>query len=385
MANILILGGGFAGLVAAEELAASLDGGDHQITLVSPNRQFTFYPGLVHLAFGRYDLADVTFDLQAKLKDLGVRFVRSGVIRINPDQRSVDVAGDDFTGKIAFDYQVIAMGRRLATEKISGFFDHSYHLLGTKAALRFGEAVDKFRAGRIIVGMCPGARLPVPVCETAFSLSRKFEQEIKDGAIRVSVVFPGSLEDAFGGARLHKELETAFAKHNIDVHYDIPINEITDSELRSTERHAIGYEMAMLVPPFRGQSFLRGLGMTDEEDFVNVDGAMRVHGLERAYAVGDVVAFSGPKFAHMAVRQAKVAAENLAAEIRGKEPEESYYHEIATIIDSGGPDSIYLHYGIWDDEHFRVSKGRFWSWAKTIHDEAWQSRHLHQAKGSDTF
>lgn len=51
MANILISGGGFGGLVAAEKLVASLDSA-HQITLVAPNRKFTFYPALVHLAFG---------------------------------------------------------------------------------------------------------------------------------------------------------------------------------------------------------------------------------------------------------------------------------------------------------------------------------------------
>jgi NADH dehydrogenase FAD-containing subunit len=51
MARILIAGGGFGGLVTAEILSAEL-GKEHQITLVAPNRMFTFYPGLVQLAFG---------------------------------------------------------------------------------------------------------------------------------------------------------------------------------------------------------------------------------------------------------------------------------------------------------------------------------------------
>lgn len=131
----------------------------------------------------------------------------------------------------------------------------------------------------------------------------------------------------------------------------------------------------MLVPPFRGNATLRNLGITDESDYVKVDGFMRVHGLEKTYAVGDIVAFSGPKFAHMAVRQAEVAAENIISEIKCEEPQKEYYHEIATIIDSGGPDSIYLHYGIWDDEQYRLKKGRFWGWAKELHDKMWQARH----------
>jgi NADH dehydrogenase FAD-containing subunit len=52
MANVLILGGGFGGVVAAETLAKTL-APEHQITLVSRSRQFIFYPALVRLAFGK--------------------------------------------------------------------------------------------------------------------------------------------------------------------------------------------------------------------------------------------------------------------------------------------------------------------------------------------
>lgn len=373
MANTLVLGGGFGGLIAAERLSAAI-GSTHQITLVSPNRKFTFYPALVHLAFGECEPDDITFDLAAKLKDLGVRFVQGEMVRIDKNNRAVEITGEDFSGEIAYDGLVVAPGRRLATEKVPGFFENAHHLLGVNAALKFGEAVRTFTSGEIIVGLCPDARLPVPACETAFALAKKFENEIRGGDIRLKVIFPESLEKAFGGASLHKELETAFQRHGISVLYDIRINEITDKEVVSTEGHRIKHDLLMLVPPFRGHAMLRDLG-TDDAGFVKVDGKMRIRGLDKAYAAGDIVAFSGPKFAHMAVRQAKVAASNLIAEIKGKEPSEEYYHEIATIIDAGGPDSIYLHYGIWDDTTYRLKKGAIWGRLKDIHDSLWQARH----------
>lgn len=52
MAKVLIAGGGFAGVVAAESLAKKL-GNEHEITLVSRSRKFLFYPALVRLAFGQ--------------------------------------------------------------------------------------------------------------------------------------------------------------------------------------------------------------------------------------------------------------------------------------------------------------------------------------------
>jgi len=42
MAKVLILGGGFAGVVAAESLSQQLDE-EHEITLVSRGRRFVFY------------------------------------------------------------------------------------------------------------------------------------------------------------------------------------------------------------------------------------------------------------------------------------------------------------------------------------------------------
>jgi sulfide:quinone oxidoreductase len=374
MANILILGGGFGGLVTAERLSTLLDR-SHQITLVSPNQKFTFYPALVHLAFGECEAADITFDLHPKLADLGVRFVHGEMVHVNPESRTVDVVGDDFNGEIAYDYLVLAPGRRLATEKIPGFFEYASHLLGVGAARKFGDKIRDFHEGTIVVGSCPDARLPVPVCETAFALARKFQGEILDGKVKIKVIFPESLDAAFGGAGLHKELEAAFERNHITVHYDIPVNEITATEVISSAGHKIGYDLLMLIPPFRGQAILNDLGITDDRDFIKVDGFMRVHDLPNAFAAGDVVAFSGPKFAHMAVRQAEVAAANLSAKIKGLEPDTEYYHEIATIIDSGGADSIYLHYGIWDDSIYKLKKGHFWGWAKGIHDKLWQARH----------
>ena len=242
MANILILGGGFGGLMTAERLAEMLGGGSkHRITLVSPHGNFTFYPALVRLAFGDCDAEDISFDLPEKLNDLNVRFVQGEVIKLNLNLKQVQVAGKDFDGEISYDYLVIAMGRRLATEKIGGFFEHAHHLLGVTAALKFGEAVKSFEKGNIVVGLAPQASLPVPVCETAFALSKEFEPEIAKQEISVSVVFPETVKTAFGGADLHLKLEKAFAKHHIKVITDFAVKEVTEKAIVSDGGQKIDY------------------------------------------------------------------------------------------------------------------------------------------------
>lgn len=369
MANILILGGGFGGLMISEQLSNLLSNKGHRITLVSPKDKFTFYPALVRLAFGNCEIDQITFDLPTKLNDLNFRFVRGEVAKLNTDQKRVKITGDDFDGEISYDYLVIAMGRRLATEKVGGFFEHSHHLLGVNAALKFGEAVKSFKKGHIVVGLAPQAFLPVPVCETAFALAKKFAEEIANEEISVSIVFPETIKKAFGGADLHNKLELAFAKHHINVVTDFAVKEISEKEIVSASGQKIDYDLLMLAPPFRGQAAVGKYGFTDESDFVVVDNFLRVTNLEKVYAVGDTASFTGPKLAFMAVRQAQIAAENIASEIQGRMPLKIYQHDIALIIDEGGDDAIFLHYGVWDTTLYGLKVGKMWSQMKNTNNQ----------------
>jgi sulfide:quinone oxidoreductase len=376
MARVLILGGGFGGVIVAEKLAAALPPGEHQITLVSYNSKFIFYPGLVQAALGRIKPDDITFDLQAKLSSWGVRFVQGDVLQIEPGLRRVKITGQDVEGELLYDYLIVAIGRRLATEKTPGFFEHAHHLLGVDAALKFQQAIENFQEGDIVVGMCPAARLPVPVCETAFALARKFENAVAGNRVRISVVFPDTVEKAFGGANLRHDLESAFEKYGINLVTNFPVSEIKENEILSGEQ-VLTHDLLMMIPPFQGQVMVKRLGeSSDDSGYAKVNGLMQVYGLENTYAAGDIAAFSGPKLAHMAVQQAKVAAANIISEINGETPDAEYYHEIATIIDQGGADSIYLHYGIWDETLYKLQTGTLWSWIKNLHDKFWQTVHF---------
>src|SRR5436190_21874030 len=91
MARVLILGGGFGGVVAAERLAAQLSD-EHQITMVSRSRNFIFYPALVRLAFGKCEQDDVSFDLRHAMLHRRVNFIEAEVARIDPFERNVTIA-----------------------------------------------------------------------------------------------------------------------------------------------------------------------------------------------------------------------------------------------------------------------------------------------------
>ena len=98
MAKVLVLGGGFAGVVAAESLARRL-GPEHRITLVSRQREFTFFPSLVRLAFGRLKLEDVFFDLAHAMGSRRVALTQAEVTGYDPAATGQALArGDQWAG-----------------------------------------------------------------------------------------------------------------------------------------------------------------------------------------------------------------------------------------------------------------------------------------------
>ena len=108
MAKVLILGGGFGGVVAAERLAALLSD-EHQITLVSRSRNFVFYPALVRLAFGKCGKDDVRFDLRNTMLSRRINFVEADVAHVDPFEQKVSIAHGQVEGKLPYDYLIQVM------------------------------------------------------------------------------------------------------------------------------------------------------------------------------------------------------------------------------------------------------------------------------------
>ena len=203
-------------MVASESLARKL-GPKHQVTLVSRHRDFTFFPALVRLAFGRCAPEHVFFDLPLAMRSRRVGFVRAEIARLDPERRRVLVTHGGIEVQMPYDYLVFALGRRQATECVPGFLEHAHHLLTPGAALKFGEAVKAFHRGHAVIGYCQDARLAVPVYEAAFALDRLLRARGERGRTRITIVTPERPGGSVGGTRVAPALLAALGEHGIDV------------------------------------------------------------------------------------------------------------------------------------------------------------------------
>lgn len=374
MAKVLIVGGGFGGVVAAESLAKRL-GSEHEITLVSRSRRFLFYPALVRLAFGECEADDIAFDVRQAMVNRRIRFVEGEVARIHPSDGLITFAHGDLVGDMAYDFLVLALGRRMKTEQVTGFFEYAHHVLGLREAKKFGDAARLLNKGRAVIGSCPGARLPVPVFETALALSRLLEERGKRADCTITIISSESPDEMFGGVPMSEALNGALQSHRIELVTDFEVTQVKPNSVIANDGRAISCDLNMLIPPFGGPGALIGTGLTDSEGYVRVDRTMRVTGTERVYAAGDCVSFKGPKMGHMAVRQGEVAAANLAAEIQGKAHVAKYDHEMMLVIDAGGNESLFVQKDMWSDDEANIQHSRFWAWAKGKQERYWMAKH----------
>jgi sulfide:quinone oxidoreductase len=374
MAKILVVGGGFGGIVAAESLAKKLGNG-HEITLVSRSNKFVFYPALVRLAFGRATPEDIEFDVREAMADRRITFIQGEIARIHPADKQVTIAHGDLVGDMSYDYLVLALGRRLKTERISGFFEHAHHLLDVESAESFGLAVNDFKGGHVLIGHCPDARLPVPVFETAFALARRLEEEERRDQCTITIVSNEKLDEMFGSVAISESLTNAMETHGIEFVHDFAISRVTPNALFATDGRSMSYDLNMIVPPFGGPGALMGTLLTDREGYVMVDKTMRAIADEYIYAVGDCANFPGPKMGHMAIGQAGVASDNLGARVLGKPCSVTYNHEMMLVIDEGGKESVYVEKDLGAEEPADIYQSRFWGWAKRKQEQYWKARY----------
>ena len=79
----------------------------------------------------------------------------------------------------------------------------------------------------------------------------------------------------------------------------------------------------------------------------------------------------------MAIRQGKVAALNVLAELKGEKPAVEYRHKIEWAIAEKYTDPVFFHYGFWDDTLDDFDENALLGMAKEVR------RHYGPVKRSD--
>ena len=298
--RVVVLGAGYAGVVVANRLEDLLP--EAADLVVVDERDYHLVQHELHRVIRRPDLAD---DIRVPLSDIfdRARVQQGRVSAVDRDARVVEFADGS---ELAYDAAAVCLGAETAYYGLPGVEAHSIPLkrLGDADAIRAAFEGALEAGGTAVVG---GAGLSG--VQTAGELAA-FAREADAGS-DVDVVlleqqqavapsFPAAFQEA-----VREELE----REGVDVRTGVTVTEAT-ADTVETESTTIPQDVFVWTGGIRGPDALDGdratvrADLTVDDNTVVVGDAARVVGAE-----GSAV----PASAQTAVREARVAAANLAS------------------------------------------------------------------------
>ena len=390
--KIVIVGGSFGGLTTAFDLRRLLNDREHEITVISKERRFIFIPSLPWVAMGQKSLSDISFDLDKPLANKKIKFVEASVQRIDPEQRTIVTEAEVYD----YDYLVIATGHRSANEAVPGLgpFDGPGHSLMSPPEAE--EARDAWKAfmenpGPVVVGCAPGASCIGPAYEFVFEIHHMLKLRKIRHKVPIVFVTPEPFLGHFGVGGFGKArqfFEGEFEQRDIRYCTSAEVLEITDSFVSIADERIFDSRYSLIIPSLAGiKAVADSPNLSNPKGFIPVDEHYRHNDFSNIYAVGVAVALppveetpvpvNFPKTGHMTEQMAKIAARNIAADIRGGE--KSADHLIAEcIMDMGDQAAHMVANPIRPPRNVsKMSKGRRWLWAKKFFANyyLWKMRH----------
>jgi sulfide:quinone oxidoreductase len=295
--SVLIVGGGVAALEAALALR-DLAGDRVRVTLLAPDRHFTYRPLSVGEPFGlghptRYELAAIA-------KDRGFAVVRDALASVDADAHEV-VTQDGQT--LAYDHLLLALGARPRRA-----IDGALTFRGPQDAPRIAAGLRELGTrSRVLFAVPPTPTWTLPVYELALMTAnwrRRREQRLDP-----TIVTPETRPLEVFGSAASAEVAALLDNAGIAFHGGDAPRDVVDGALGLLGGESLPADLVVALPALDGPA-VPGLS-NDVRGFVDADDYCRVPGRPDVYAVGDMTR-APVKQGGLAAQQAVVAATAIA-------------------------------------------------------------------------
>jgi len=329
-AQVIIVGGGVGGVVTANRLAL-LAPEDVQITLVDATGIHTYQQGWLYVPLGEVEPKKLQRRLRSIVYDR-VKVIAKPVTGIDLESRTVHLNG----GRLSYDFLVLALGCEPNPSEIEGLSEGAHHFHTADAAVKLREVLANFEGGTIVVGVgglpykCPPSPIEF-VCLLHEHLVRK---GLRD---KVELIYATPLPRVFHIEPLVPIFEERFERFGIKLvpFFTLETFDPANRKAISMDGTELTADLFVLVPPHCGVECARKLGIVDAKGFLPTDRhTLQVQGQERVYAIGDCTNLATPKALTAAQKQALIVAENIIAEITGKELRK-YNGQVGCVIEVG--------------------------------------------------
>ncbi|MEU8896495.1 FAD-dependent oxidoreductase [Nocardia sp. NPDC048505] len=342
MSEILVVGGGFAGVWAAAAAQRLVGDREVSVTLVAPGPDLVIRPRLYQAEPER-----MRVPLDRVLGPIGVRRVAATVDAVDAAQgrvRAVGSDGRDF--ELTYDRMILATGSRLVRPNFPGA-----ELMHDVDTLPAATALDA-HLHRLPAG--PGACTAVVVgagftgLEIATELVTRMRAVAGDRRVRVVLVEQAEVVGPELGPGPRPHIEAVLAKLGVEQRLSVRVTAVdVDGVTLSDGSHVPAATVVWTAGVQAGPLTTALPGSRDHLGRLAVDAYLRVPAAPAVYAAGDTAATPDatdtrvlPCCQH-ALQLGRYAGHNAAADLLGRAPVPFVAEPYVTCLDLGATDAVF--------------------------------------------
>jgi len=336
MHRITIVGAGFGALSAVTRLRES--GLSADLTLVSRQPEFVYYPSLIWVPSGLRTGDDLRINLRQFFKRMGVNHVAAEATGLTNGGRTLETSARPIDN----DGLIIASGGRFL-KKLPGIEHAITPCEGISAAQAIRDRVRAMDGGTIAMGFAgnpnePSSMRGGPVFEFLFGMDTQLRRQRRRERFKLVFFTPADKPGNRLGPKAVGGLLKEMARLGIETHLGSKLKGFSERQV-TTEAGSFDADLIIFMPGMTGDAWFDNTDLPRSPGgLLQGDAQCRVPGFPRVYVAGDAGSFPGPdwmpKQAHMADLQARAAVHNLVAELQGREPTETFRVELLCIVDA---------------------------------------------------
>jgi len=350
--RVLVLGGGFAGIGAAQKLKKS----DVEVLVVDKHDYHTFQPLLYQVATGLLEQPAVGHPIRDLFHGQdNARVHQDQITAIDLDARQVTFGELD---PLSYDYLVLSLGAEVNFFGVEGAADHAFPLYTLADAVRLKdhvlraweeadrkpEVIEDGALNVVVVGGGPtGIETAGALAELYNGVFRKDYPDVAVDQAKITLVeagpelFPMFKED------IRDYTEKALAKRGVEVMTGEVVESITPRRITLKSGTQLPAHTLVWGAGLQGNALVQSLGLELERgNRIGVDSELRIPAHPEVYAVGDVAAITDqktnqvlPQLGSVALQSGEHAGKTIAERLAGKETKPFKYRDKGTMATIG--------------------------------------------------
>jgi len=342
MNQVLILGGGFAGVEAAIYLRKQ----NINVTLVSNRDYFYIYPTSIWIPTAEVTKEDVSVPLDKLAMKHGFKLIIDTVEAFQAQDKKVTLK----SGRILKDYNYIVLALGQDKLKHAGM-EHTLSICGKpEEAVALYEKLDQLimrGEGKIAMGFGgnpkdTSAVRGGPAFEVLFNVHNYLKKKGVRKDFELTFFAPMEKPGQKMGENALVMMDKMFTRYGIKKKVGIKIKAFSQQGILFEDGSQIESDLTMFISAGTGHEVLvqSGLPLSDAQ-FVLTNEYNEVEGFEGIYAIGDSASLMGPEWRAKQGHVAEVMARNVAhainAHIQGIDSKYSYMEHlnILCVMDTG--------------------------------------------------